>query len=112
MSKLKLIMCVVMTFVLCIMTLGHAALQERIDVEVRADIDSTYRVEITRVQEGAVVGDARSVQVPSYNNLTSTFNVGLTNDTDYITYTIEVTNYSTVDVILNELSITVDGSIT
>ena len=106
MSRIKLIMCVVMTLVLCIMTLGYAALQERIDVEVEANIDSTYRVEITRVQEGTTDGDARSVQAPSYHDLTATFNVGLTNDTDYITYTIEVTNYSTVDVILNNTEIT------
>ena len=50
------------------MTLGYAALQERIDVEVEANIDSTYRVEITNVQEGTTVGDARSVQVPSYHD--------------------------------------------
>ena len=103
MSKKKAIYLIIMTIILCIMTLGYAALQERIDVEVQADIDSTYRVEITNVQEGTVVGDARSTQAPSYNDLTATFNVGLTNDTDYITYAIEITNYSTVDIRLNNV---------
>ena len=106
MSIKRTIFIIIMTLILCIMTLGYAALQERIDIEVEANIDSTYRVEITSVQEGAVVGDARSVSAPSYNNLTSTFNVGLTNDTDYITYTIEITNYSTVDIRLNNTEIT------
>ena len=75
MSIKKTIYLITMTLILCIMTLGYAALQERIDVEVEANIDSTYRVEITNVQEGTTVGDARSVQVPSYHDLTSTFNV-------------------------------------
>ena len=107
MSIKRTIFIIIMTLILCIMTLGYAALQERIDIEVEANIDSTYRVEITRVQEGTVVvGDARSVQAPSYHDLTATFNVGLTNDTDYITYTIEITNYSTVDIRLNNTEIT------
>ena len=106
MSIKKTLYLIIMTIILCIMTLGYAALQERIDIEVEASIDSTYRVEITSVQEGTVVGDARSVSAPSYNNLTSTFNVGLTNNTDYITYTIEITNYSTVDIRLNNTEIT------
>ena len=101
-----LIVSFIMTIVFSIMVLGYAALQERIDVEVQADIDSTYRVEITRVQDGATSGDARSVSAPSYNDLTATFNVGLTNDTDYITYTVEITNYSTVDIILNNVVMT------
>ena len=105
MSIKKTLYLITMTLILCIMTLGYAALQERIDVEVEANIDSTYRVEITRVAEGTVVGDARSVQAPNYHDLTSTFNVGLTNDTDYITYTVEVTNYSTVDIRLNNLDL-------
>ena len=110
MSKIKLLICVVMTFVLCIMTLGYAALQERIDLEVEASIDSTYRVEITSVAQGTASGDARSTAAPQYNGLNANFYVGLTNTTDIITYNIEITNYSTVDIKLNELSITVDGS--
>ena len=105
MTKGKMIYTIIITLVFCIMTLGYAALQERVDVEVEASIDSTYRVEITRVQEGTTEGDARSVQAPSYNDLTATFNVGLTNDTDYITYTVEITNYSTVDIRLNNLDL-------
>ena len=106
MSIRRTIYLIVMTIILCIMTLGYAALQERVDVELEASIDSTYRVEITRVQEGTAVGYARSTQAPSYNDLTATFNVGLTNDTDYITYTIEITNYSTVDIRLNNTETT------
>ena len=109
MSKKKIFFMITMTFILCIMTLGYAALQERIDVEVQADIDSTYRVEITSVAEDTTVGDARSVSVASYtndsNNMTATFNVGLTNTTDYITYSLTITNYSTVDVKLNDVEI-------
>ena len=100
----------IMTIVLSIMVLGYAALQQRIDIQGEATVDSTYRVEITRVQEGTVVGDARSTVAPQYNGLNASFYVGLTNTTDLITYNIEITNYSTVDIKLNELSITVDGS--
>ena len=105
-----LIVSFIMTIVLSIMVLGYAALQQRIDIQGEATVDSTYRVEITRVQEGTVTGNARSTSAPQYNGLNASFYVGLTNTTDYITYNIEITNYSTVDIKLNELSITVDGS--
>ena len=95
----------IMTIVLSIMVLGYAALQQRIDIEAEANIDSTYRVEITKVQEGTVTGNARSTNAPQYNGLNASFYAGLTNTTDTITYNIEITNYSTVDIKLNELEI-------
>ena len=100
----------IMTIVLSIMVLGYAALQQRIDIQGEATVDSTYRVEITSVGQGTVVGNARSTNAPQYNGLNASFFVGLTNTTDTIAYNIEITNYSTVDIKLNELSITVDGS--
>ena len=95
----------IMTIVLSIMVLGYAALQQRIDIEIEATVDSTYRVEITKVQEGTVTGNARSTNAPQYNGLNASFYVGLTNTTDTITFNIEITNYSTVDIKLNELEI-------
>ena len=100
----------IMTIVLSIMVLGYAALQQRIDIEAEATVDSTYRVEITKLQEGTITGNARSTNAPQYNGLSTTLKVGLTNETDVITYTLEITNYSTVDVRLNNTEIGIDGS--
>ena len=110
MTKGKMIYTIIITLVFCIMTLGYAALQQKIDIEAEANIDSTYRVEITKVEEGTVTGNARSTNAPQYNGLNASFYVGLTNTTDTITYTIEITNYSTVDVRLNNTEIGIDGS--
>ena len=77
MSKINLIMCVVMTFVLCIMTLGYVALQERIDVEVEANIDSTYRVEIT--DYSTVDIRLNNVEINTTNNNIKITKIGIRN---------------------------------
>ena len=109
MNKKKLFVIMFLLVILCIMTLGYAALQERIDIEGEASVDSVYRVVITSVSEKSKSGNARSTNVPAYtndsNNMNATFNVGLTNSTDKIIYSITVTNYGSVDVRLNNLEI-------
>ena len=109
MNKKKLFVIMFLLVILCIMTLGYAALQERIDIEGEASVDSVYRVVITSVSEKSKSGNARSTNVPAYtndsNNMNATFNVGLTNSTDKIIYSIKVTNYGSVDVRLNNLEI-------
>ena len=100
----------IMTIVLSIMVLGYAALQQRIDIEGEANIDSTYKVQINSVKEKSATGDARSTSVFQYNGLSTTFHVGLTNMADTVTYEIEVDNLGTVDAILNNTEITIDGS--
>ena len=100
----------IMTIVLSIMVLGYAALQQRIDIEGEATVDSTYKVQINSVREKSATGDARSTSVFQYNGLSTTFHVGLTNETDTITYEIEVDNLGTVDAILNNTEILIDGS--
>ena len=100
----------IMTIVLSIMVLGYAALQQRIDIEGEATVDSTYKVQINSVREKSATGDARSTSVFQYNGLSTTFHVGLTNETDTITYEIELNNLGTVDAILNNTEILIDGS--
>ena len=100
----------IMTIVLSIMVLGYAALQQRIDIEAEATVDSTYKVQINSVKEKSATGDARSTSVFQYNGLSTTFHVGLTNETDSITYEIELNNLGTVDAILNNTEMLIDGS--
>ena len=100
----------IMTIVFSIMVLGYAALQQRIDIEAEATVDSTYKVQINSVREKSATGDARSTSVFQYNGLSTTFHVGLTNTTDSITYEIELNNLGTVDAILNNTEVLIDGS--
>ena len=101
---------IVLTIALCIMTLGYAALQEKINITGGASVDSVYRVEITKVEQTSITGSAEVKEAPSYTGLTANFNVGLTTSSDSITYNIEISNLGTVDVRLNNAVITTEGS--
>ena len=110
MTKKKVFIMLALTIALCIMTLGYAALQEKIDITGGASVDSVYRVEITKIEQTSITGSAAVKDVPSYTGLTANFNVGLKTSADTITYNIEISNLGTVDVRLNNASINIEGS--
>ena len=110
MTPKKFILVTVLTMAICIMSLGYAALQERIDITGTTTVDSVYRVEITKVERSSLVGSATEKDIPNYTNLNANFNVGLTASTDSITYNIEISNLGTVDVKLNNTIISTEGS--
>ena len=110
MTKIKILTMFVLTIVLCIMTLGYAALQEKIDITGGASINSVYRVEITKIEQASLTGSAEVKEIPTYTGLTANFHVGLTAVTDTITYNVEISNLGTVDVKLNNTIINVEGS--
>lgn len=106
----KFILVTMLTMVICIMSLGYAALQEKIDITGGASVDSVYRVEITKVEQTSLTGTATEKDIPSYTELNANFNVGLTNTTDSITYNIAVSNLGTVDVKLNDINVGTDNT--
>ena len=110
MNKKKLFVIMFLLVILCIMTLGYAALQERIDIEGEASVDSVYRVAITSVSEKSKSGNARSTSAPNWSGLSATFYVELTTKTDQIVYDVVITNSGSVAVKLNEAEIGIDGS--
>lgn len=110
MTKLKAILIISFTIVLCIMTLGYAALKEQIDISGNTSIDSVYRVEISKIEQTSITGQAVTKEIPTYTELNANFSVGLTTLEDSITYNIEITNFGTVDVILNNVDINTESS--
>ena len=110
MTKKRFIFITMLTITICIMSLGYAALQEKIDITGGASVDSVYRVEITKVEKTETTGSATEKDIPNYTGLTANFSVGLTQTNDSITYNITVSNLGTVDVKLNNTTVTTEGS--
>ena len=91
MRNKKTIMIGILCTLVAIMTVGYALLAQELNINGRASIDSTWKVEITNITEKDIVGDATSKEVPSYTSTTANFSVGLIQPGDSITYDIEIT---------------------
>ena len=108
MRNKKTIMIGILCALVCVMAVGYAALAQQLNINGRASIDSTWKVEITNIKEKDVVGNATSKEIPSFTATTANFNVGLIQPGDAITYEIEVTNGGTLDAVLENISVTMD----
>ncbi len=105
----KIFLLVIGILLLSIMTLGYAALKEKIEIDGVATIDSTYNVAITKVELASTTGTAVQKALPTYTKLSAHFSVGLTDIADKIVYNVEITNSGTVDVKLNNGAINITG---
>ena len=108
MRNKKSIMIGILCALVCVMAVGYALLAQELNINGRASIDSTWKVEITNITEKDIVGDATSKEVPSFTATTANFNVGLIQPGDAITYEIEVTNSGTLDAVLENISVSMD----
>ena len=108
MKNKKTIMIVILCTLVAIMTVGYALLAQQLNINGRASIDSTWKVEITNITEKDIVGDATSKEAPSYTITTANFSVGLIQPGDSITYNIEVTNSGTLDAVLESIDVTME----
>ena len=108
MKNKKTIMIGILCTLVAIMTVGYALLAQQLNINGRASIDSTWKVEITNITEKDIVGDATSKETPSYTSTTANFSVGLIQPGDSITYDIEVTNSGTLDAVLESINVSMD----
>ena len=105
MKNKKIIMIGILCALVCVMAVGYALLAQELNINGRASIDSTWKVEITNITEKDIVGDATSKETPSYTSTTANFSVGLIQPGDSITYDIEVTNSGTLDAVLESINV-------
>ena len=108
MKNKKTIMIGILCALVCVMAVGYALLAQELNINGRASIDSTWKVEITNITEKDIVGDASSKETPSYTATTANFSVGLIQPGDSITYDIEVTNSGTLDAVLESIDVSMD----
>ena len=106
-DKKKWVIGILCTLV-CIMAVGYAVLAQQLNITGTTSIDSTWKVEITNIQESEVVGKALSKVTPSYTSTTASFNVGLIQPGDSITYDIEISNLGTLKAKVDSININLD----
>ena len=106
-DKKKLVIGILCTLV-CIMVVGYAILAQQLNITGTTSIDSTWKVEITNIQEKEVVGDAVSKVTPSYTSTTANFSVGLIQPGDSITYDIEISNLGTLKAKVDSINVVMD----
>ena len=110
MKNKKIIMIGILCALVCVMAVGYALLAQELNINGRASIDSTWKVEITNITEKDIVGDASSKETPSYTSTTANFSVGLIQSGDSITYDIEVTNSGTLDAVLESIDVSMNDN--
>ena len=110
MRNKKTIMIGILCALVAIMAVGYAFLAQELNINGRASIDSTWKVEITNITERDIVGDASSKETPSYTATTANFSVGLIQPGDSITYDIEVTNNGTLDAVLESINVSMEDN--
>lgn len=95
---------------ICIMALGYAMLAQQLNINGRASIDSTWKIEITNIVEKDIVGKATSKEIPSYTSTTAHFNASLVQPGDSITYDVEISNLGTLKAKVDSIIINVEES--
>ena len=110
MKNKKTIMIGILCTLVCVMAIGYAFLAQELNINGRASIDSTWKVEITNITERDIVGDASSKEAPSYTSTTANFSVGLIQPGDSITYDIEISNLGTLKAKVDSINVTMDNN--
>ena len=95
-----------------IMSVGYAALAQRLTINGTATISSEWNVAITDIAEGTKSATAYSKTDPTSTSTTATFDAVLTAPGDSITYDVTVTNSGSLDAVLDSIVVTpqADGS--
>ena len=108
MKNKKTIMIGILCTLVAIMAVGYALLAQELNINGRASIDSTWKVEITNITEKDIVGDATSKETLSYTATTANFSVGLIQPGDSITYDIEISNLGTLKAKVDSINVVMD----
>ena len=90
--------------------IGFAALQKYLNINGNASIDSNFDVRISNITKGEVVGEAYEKEDATYTDTTATFNVGLKNVGDSLTYEVKVSNIGNTNAKLESIDVSEEGS--
>ena len=90
--------------------IGFAALQKYLNINGSASIDSNFDVRISNITKGEVEGQAYEKEEASYTDTTATFNVGLKNVGDSLTYEVKVSNIGSTNAKLESIDVSEEGS--
>ena len=91
-----------------VIAVGYAAASTMLSITGTASMEATWNVAITGIDEGVATGTAYNVSTPSFTGTSATFNLGLKNLGDSMTYNVTITNSGTIDAKLEQLDTRID----
>lgn len=106
----KMVLIGTLVAVIIIMSIGYAALSQRLQITGTASITSSWDVKITDIQQSGKTGTATETSEPSKTSTTATFDVTLNAPGDSMTYDITVSNNGDLDAILKQITVTPESS--
>ena len=109
-SRIKKITIVALIICISIMSMAYASLFQQLKIHGNASVVAAWKVEITGIKEGNIVGGASSVSTPSYTASTARFDVNLTSENDSIEYLVTIKNSGDLDAKLDSIVTNKTGS--
>ena len=106
-KKTKII--IVMLIIVVFMAVGYAILSTNLNIQGTSNLTDSWGIRISSV-ESTSTGRAYNISDPTYSNTTMTFNVGVKEPGDKMTFTVTVQNYGTLDAILDNIDASSSGS--
>ena len=104
-TKIIIVMCILVLF----MAIGYSVLSTKLNIKGTSNITDSWAVKIKSVTSSAT-GRAYNITDPTYNDTTMTFNVGVKEPGDQMTFVVTVTNQGTLDAILDSIDASASGS--
>ena len=91
--------------ILLLMGIGYAAFSTQLKINGTSSISSEWKVLITDITSGSIVGGASNATEPTHTETTATFSTNLVSPGDSITYTVKVENRGTIDATLSSIEV-------
>lgn len=109
-SKIKKITIFVLIICIFIMSMAYASLFQQLKIQGNASVVASWKVEITGIEEGEIIGGASSTSTPSYTSSTARFDVNLSSEEDSIEYLVTIKNSGDLDAKLDSIVTNKTGS--
>ncbi len=103
-KKNNLIILGICAVVVC-MGIVYAAFSNQLRINGTSSITSNFRVLITNIETGDIVGGASNKEEPTYTDASATFSASLEKPGDSISYNITVENQGTIDAVIDSIKI-------
>lgn len=109
-SRIKKITIGILIVCIFIMSMAYASLFQQLKIQGNASVVAAWKVEITGIKEGNIVGGASSTSTPSYTSSTARFDVNLSSEEDSIEYLVTIRNSGDLDAKLDSIVTNKTGS--
>ncbi len=103
-NRIKKIVIIILVLTIFIMSTAYAVLFNQLNIGGNASVTAYWKVEITDIREGTIVGTAYSIDVPTHTTSTASFNASLSNSADSIEYIVTIKNSGSIDARFNDYS--------